>query len=554
MKKSLLKFLLRFSGFWNKFEVNTAQVEAILEVKLKMDSRRESSFNYKKSGKETNYTDAILAFFYFLFGLFGFSIFLMFDHLPSAMSIYFTFWIILLLVTLITDFTEVLIDIRDNYIILPTPINNNTLTVSRILHLVIYLAGLIIPFSISAIIYLAIKVGFLTSIVLLFQLLLSLFVAILAVNIIYMLLLNFTSAQKFKEIINYFQIAFSIIIFSSYYVLPKFITPEFGEAFNINDHWWQWLLPGYYLAGFNELMSGNINSIVIIKSLIGISLPLICLYLIVFKFGQNFSQKLLSLTGSGTSEKKPIKNSEHSKSESLMLFWTDNFIKNAVEKTYFKFTWRLTSRSRLYKLRTYPLFGFLPAFFIYTAFVDNIEVSRMEDLRNSNNDIFLIYLVIFGILTPLLNSKFSENFKARSIIKSLPIDSPGYIIRGNLKALFFKYGIPLYVISLVTILGLWGLEKWMTPVVGLINIVFCMVTYTFIFQKNIPFSEPWENQSKGSNTTKTFVLMFIISIMGFGHYMLKDNLPLLFTYAIIMFVASIMIYRQFPNIKWRDIA
>jgi len=62
--------------------------------------------------------------------------------------------------TLIADFTAVLIDVRDNFIIIPKPINDKTFVLSRLLHIFIHLCKSVIPMCLPALIMLAVQNGF----------------------------------------------------------------------------------------------------------------------------------------------------------------------------------------------------------------------------------------------------------------------------------------------------------------------------------------------------------------------------------------------------------
>src|ERR1700712_4454030 len=55
---------------------------------------------------------------------------------------YFIVFMVFMAITLISDFTTVLIDTRDQFILLPRPVNDRTIAVSRILHISIYVLRL----------------------------------------------------------------------------------------------------------------------------------------------------------------------------------------------------------------------------------------------------------------------------------------------------------------------------------------------------------------------------------------------------------------------------
>ncbi len=88
-----------------------------------------------------------MTMFYFLFlGGVSLLLFLNFEILSTALALFLTIWVVILALTLISDFTDVLIDVRDNFILMPRPVNARILAVSRLLYIMIYLLRLLISF------------------------------------------------------------------------------------------------------------------------------------------------------------------------------------------------------------------------------------------------------------------------------------------------------------------------------------------------------------------------------------------------------------------------
>ena len=61
--------------------------------------------------------------------------------------------------TLISDFTSVLIDIRDNAIILPKPVNDSTVIVARLLHIFIHICKIVVPMSLPGLVMMIVEYG-----------------------------------------------------------------------------------------------------------------------------------------------------------------------------------------------------------------------------------------------------------------------------------------------------------------------------------------------------------------------------------------------------------
>jgi len=556
MKNLILKLILSFGGLWKSFGANPIHLKAILETKILMDGRRSTSFNMNKKGEDINNSDWMLSLFFLFFGCFVLVALYYFDGQFTGYAVYFTFWIILLLITLITDFTDVLIDVRDNYILLPTPISGKTLALSRTLHLVLYLSNLLIPFILPGLIYTIIKKGILFSILFVMQFGFAMIFTIFLVNIIYLLLLNFTSGQKFKDIINYFQIGFSIFIFSCYYVLPKLIDTDTLKQVNIEDKWWMWCMPGSYFAGLPNLSIEENRSIqMVILSILSLVLTFGGMYLVANVLSKNFTQKLLNINIKGNSKKdNTTVKTEKSTKGGYLNFWDKLINKNLVESSGFKMSWKMTSRNRMYKLRTYPIFGMLPAFFIYTGLGGSGNLDeRYQAMQEGNSDIMLLYFALFTIVTPLLNTKFSESHKAASLFKALPIKNPGLLIRGNCNAVLIKFGLPTFLICGLVVLYIFGISHYLNIIVAFGNAIVISYILALIHLKNIPFSNAWEDQSKGSNTSIVFVIMTFMGVIGFAHYFFKENNLVLIVFFAISLILSYLLYKKIGHMKWSEL-
>ena len=128
--------------------VNISQLRAILTAKLMMDDRRPLHLNRnnkKTDGKPSKYAGIGRLFLSVLLGsILIFPLITEANILVKILIVY-SFLIIILSMMLITEFTTVLLDGRDNQIILPKPVNDRTFLLSRLLHLIIFILDLAIP-------------------------------------------------------------------------------------------------------------------------------------------------------------------------------------------------------------------------------------------------------------------------------------------------------------------------------------------------------------------------------------------------------------------------
>src|SRR5690349_23488897 len=115
--KGLLRFTDLFRWLYMKLGIDYEQLRSIVEVKLMMDNRRQVVAYTTKNKKEPSRVFLVALLFYALFGVF---ISLAIATVPSfmlGMVIFFSYIMVMISMTLITDFSSVLLDTSDNTII-----------------------------------------------------------------------------------------------------------------------------------------------------------------------------------------------------------------------------------------------------------------------------------------------------------------------------------------------------------------------------------------------------------------------------------------------------
>src|SRR3954451_13557738 len=151
----LLKIVLLPRVLYERLGINTLQLETIVSTKLLMDDRRPNTFqqaSQKRKQKETTRATVGTMLLSVVLGatfLFAFAIG---DNLITQLTFFFAMFIFMLAATLISDFTSVLIDVRDNYIILPKPVNDRTVVVARLLHIFIHICKIVLPMVLPGVI------------------------------------------------------------------------------------------------------------------------------------------------------------------------------------------------------------------------------------------------------------------------------------------------------------------------------------------------------------------------------------------------------------------
>jgi len=313
-------------------------------------------------------------------------------------TLYFLIFMVLMALTLISDFTTVLIDVRDQFILLPRPVNDRTIAVSRILHISIYVLRLALLQGLAGMVFIGFIDGIFAVPLFFVQLLEATFLSIFMVNIIYLLLMKSVSPQRFKDIISYFQIGFSVLIFATYYLLPRLINVSVLENISLLAHWWAYCLPPVWITALNELLMhpGRSGLITGILAIIGFTAPVLGLWIVAKVLAPGFNRRLAVIaTSEGNSDSAA--NIKKAGKFNIIDKISNIVAPDPVENAGFRITWKLAARTREFKLKVYPAFAYVPIYFLVFVLKGkggNVS-ERFDELQNGHSYVFLIYLCTF---------------------------------------------------------------------------------------------------------------------------------------------------------------
>ena len=561
MNKLLLGLLSLFSGFWRRMDVNPIHLRNILAVKLKMDGRRKTAFNYRQSAqkKEVKGQDILMMFMMSMMGLLFMLPILLFKQSGTGMFILLSGWMSLLTLTLISDFTDVLIDVRDNYILLPRPVTGKTLAISRILHVFFYLVKLMIPFSLPGMIGIGIKFGLFPVLLFVVLILLSVLLTIFVVNLLYLIMLNLLSPRKFKEIINYFQIAFYALVFLGYQILPRMMDFRSQGDVNLLEKIYLWPLPSVWLAYIWEIaFDFDQPWTAYVLAGLGLLTPFLAVYLVTTVLSKNFSQKMFSIGEGGGAESAPeskgdLLQSPRKSWSSITGVW---FCTSKLERAIYAFTWKLTGRSRDFKLKYYPNLIMLPVYFVF-AFVfpmTRSESDGLAALRQSNIYLFGFYFSMIILLSGLTMLQFSERYKASWFYRAMPLAQPGLILTGAFKAIIVKYYLPIYLLITLFSGFVWGWHILDDALLALFTILALTTGIATLTNHVLPFTRSWDEATR-SNIGFTLLTMFCAGLFGLFHYFIANMgwvIWILIPTAAALFYLAMYQYRKtsWKQVKW----
>ena len=347
--------------------------------------------------------------------------------------------------------------------------------------------------------------------------------SIFLVNIVYLVIMKFVSPQRFKDIISYIQIGFSVLIFGAYYLLPRLINVSVLEHISILFHWYSYILPPVWITALNELLfhHGHADIVTSLLAIIGLTVPIVGLWLVAKVLAPGFNRRLTAIATSDGSSAAPSSEKKGSKF-GLMDKIANLVAPDPVENAGFKITWKLSTRTREFKMKVYPAFGYVPIYFLYFVLNGHGDslAERWGNLVAGHNYIILLYLCSFVLAIVLGQVSMSEKYKSAWVYYTTPISEPGKILSGMYKAIVIIYFVPYCIILSVIIIAIWGpsaindiiLAMTVSTIYGLLMALFMV--------KGLPFSKPVVIKQSGGRFIVSMMTMVFLGGVGVGHYFL----------------------------------
>lgn len=514
MAKILLRLLMLFKPIYRKMGLDVRQLEVILSVKLICDDRTVTRAFGKKQKKSTN-SMLIFSFITYLFlGLIVMSVVLLTPDRFTAYGLSISVYTFLLSFIAMNDFSTILFDTRDQYIILPKPVSDRTLTISRLLHMAIRVMTVGLAVGLPLLVYTLVKLGVIASLGLIVTLLLAGFVGLLMVSLFYLLVLRWLPTAKVKKSITNTHIGVTIFIILLAYIGPKLINLDGLVGLRLIDEWWLWLLLSAWPVGWLELAVGNVNMVTLGLSLFSLVLPFAALYLIQLLFSKGFTEKIFALA-----QADPVEKEKHSKAMPLSSRIAGICTQGGSEEASFLHVWYMTARSHKLRMQLLPSLLYVPVFFVYLIFFNGEEKSfdeRLGKLVEFENFIIIYYLTVFPLFNVLSLTTRSDAYKSAWIYYVVPIKSDGEVVSGALKAVIVKYYLNFMLILLLISIAIFGFRVLNDILfASMLGIIFTIVLALFSIRE-FPFSVPEGKVS--SRSMLAVVTMGGVSLFGLLHF------------------------------------
>lgn len=519
-----LKLLDCFQWFFERLHIDYPSMRKILQLKLTMDTRRTPAmFNSQKTKKEKNQFLSTL-WIYVLYGAMGMTPLLFFpSQYILPLGIMFTVLMFITMTAMVSDFSAVLLDLRDKNILQPKPISIRTINAAKLLHIILYLGMLDAALISVSLIVATIRFGIVFGLLFIVStVLISCFIVVITA-LVYLVILRFFSGEKLKDLINYVQIFLTVAIMIGYQFVSRSF--EFTRvAITYHFEWWHIFMPPLWYAALMEMVLKQVwSGQLFILSLVGFIMPLLSIILYV-KLMPTFERNLSKL----------LSDSSRKKGRTFLWtnFWSKIVCKDPQERVFFNFAALMMSKERSFKLKAYPQVGF--ALVIPFIFLINTSHSFSIKAIQENGNVMVLYFSMIMIPGLVHLLKFADQYKSYWIFKVTPVKDHRIFYRATLKACYIKLFLPLFMV----VSFFYGLIfSWrIVPdilIMLLISILLLWISYALSDKELFPFSVSLEG-TQDTNTIRLLVSMLLLGVLILIHIGLANVKFGLVLYGIIL--------------------
>lgn len=517
-----MKFVLWIAKMFLKKDVNFQQLQIITETKLLMDRRRvRVNMKQQNAKKEPSNQMLMTMIVYGFMGLFIGFIVIGMPNIIMSMAIVHSYILFMMAMTLITDFSTVLLDTTDNQIILPRPVASKTFFIARLIHILVYLLQFTIALSLIPLVCTFIAYGFFVGVACIATIFLTVMFSVFITYLLYGLILKVSSEEKIKDIISWFQIIMTIVFAAGFQILPRLINFDAIEKkFTMVTSWYHYLLPPMWMANALETVQKGIFDLPhLLMIVLAVFLPPFTFWIMIKFLAPNFAKKIAAMGNTNSNDNTTTVNNASNTKNLTEEKIAAIICKTRTEQAGFELAWKMTSRDKAFKIQFYPSLAYLAVFaFIFVFKSGKGLAESWQNLGNTNMFLWFVYLSNFTMATGLALVAFNDNFAAAWRYYSSPINNPGNLISGSIKTMLIKFYMPIFLILFAFSFYVWGPKIIDDFVLGFFNNIIMLLVMSIIGKKYLPFSTQLNVKQQGGKFVKMILQMLIIGVIVALHY------------------------------------
>ena len=527
-----LKILDLFKPLFKAFGVEYDKMRLIVKTKLTLDRRRGSESN---GGKDTFLQSLIL---YFVMGFFS-SIVLFFKmDVMVKMTMIFAFISVMLLTSFISDFSSVILDTSDKDIIGIADVKQKTLSMAKMVHVIIYISILSLAiggFSLIASLF-TYGIGFCLMFVL--CIILTDFLLIMLTSVLYYILIKIFKGERLKDVLTLFQVIMLILFFLMCYMITS---GDFG-GIDFKPHIYSLFVPFMWFASlFSVVFEGKSETLYIVMSLLAVVVPILMILLYI-KLTPAFERNLEKLN--------QVSYKKGNTKNGFALKLSEVLCKNNEERAFFNFIYNNLSRDRDFKTRAYPTLAtaaFMPFVILFNSYDRSMSMMEYINSLSSTNNFLYIYVGIIIIQNCILLLKYSKGYEASFIYDVLPIEKRKNVYSAEFKVIIIKLFIPIFLIIGIPYLFLFKLGVLKHILIAFVSTIFISMGTFRINEKILPFSQDYTVSANAANFINVIKSAVFVGIFTLIHYLVAVRLGNIFSLIYLILLILIMV------ISWNKI-
>ncbi len=554
MDQALLRLFLWVVQKTGISGANFEQVKIIASTKLLMDGRRTpATWKVKQQQPKANKKLAGMIVYGLMSIFFGVQVFIV-PSMYLVLSIFHGYILFFISMLLITDFSNVLLDTRDNQILMPKPVSGRTILLSRTIHISIYLFRNYISLCTIPIIFYWFYYGWIVGLGSIFTSLLMLLFSLFSTYILYGILFRFASEQKIKDIIGYFQIVLTIVIMAAFQILPRLL--NFDEGFTITPGFSSYFIPPCWMAIALEAFAyGMYDQFHLIHIVLALIVPFLAVFVVLKFIAPGFNKKIAALAHAGQAG-SVAKIAEGKNSSQTWLGRIQNFVcTTETQKAGFQIFNKIAARDKGFKIAFYPSFAYI--FVMIFAFMfksgNNIKLVLLS-LSDTSNYLWLAYIPVMAVSSAMFLMPYHEKFEAGWVYQSAPLARPGELVQGALKAIIIKFLLPIFFIMFGIALYFWGYKIIDDFLLGFCNTLLIMYVMLFSQPVHLPWSKQPNTQQQSGRFLKVLLQYLIIGILVAVHYLATRYPPATLLCILPVLVGVWLYHNKLNKLPWQKIS
>ncbi len=534
-----LAWLLRWAG------VDYPLFRAILEVKLKLDTRRRTAaFGYQATRSQKN-TFAFTLLMYAIMGGLVAPFAALRDSMLAGMTVVFSFLLTMIGLALLADYSVVLLDATDQRVLAPRPVAARTILYARIAHVLIYLLLLALTLSAGSLVAgtwmwhgvfpLAFCAALLAGVVLIMGI----------VSAIYLLGMRFINEQRLRDIVLYAQITMTILVATGYQIMPRIVGAYPLRELALADHLWLYGYPPLWLAGVVDLSLGRVDTPHLVLAALAIVVPLAAM-LTVARLASAYRPGLMQEGG------PEVPRARHGLAGRLSRLVS----RHPAQQSAFELVWHLCGRDRAYKLRVFPSMGFIFVFglvFLLSSSHTGLR-ETLATLPNTNKHLFMLYFGCLFLPNALLPLRFTPQPEAAWVYFSLPVARPGDILLGALKAVIVRIVLPTFLVLSAVTLAIWPPRVIGDILLASSAALLVCTAQALLIGRALPFSQAPSAMESSGRSARALLLGLIPASIGGLHYLLADSPRAVLCAIPIVLLLTALLARVYRGTDWRALA